>query len=59
MIVREEVTQYMMKSSSIGRKEMLKFAKDRLIDKKIGFFDTLSKQKLNTFASIESLLASQ
>ena len=52
MVVPEEVTQHILKSSSIGRKEMLKFVKDRLIDKKIGFFDTLSKQKLKTFASI-------
>ena len=37
MVVPEEVTQHILKSSSIGRKEMLKFVKDRLIDKKIGF----------------------
>ena len=52
MVVPEEVTQHILKSSFIGRKEMLNFVKDRLIDKKIGFFDTLSKQKLKTFASI-------
>ena len=54
MVIPEEVTQYMLKSSSIGHKEMLKFVKGCLIDKKIGFFDTLSKQKLKTFASIRN-----
>ena len=38
MVVPEEVTQHILKSSSIGRKEILKFVEDRLIDKKIGVF---------------------
>ena len=37
VIVPEEVTKHMLKSFSIGRKKMLKFAKDRLINKKVGF----------------------